>query len=188
MEKRLSPQQLDEILTLQLNVAWAGEAAGSPPRLGWWKSDLVDSEAGGDLFARLTPKTAAWASLILVRAVAIRVEEAALATFHARDKMWTLFHLGFAMDEQLEDRLAFHRSQRSKPEDVFGERYLVGKPWSKDGFAAELGKLGKPTAVPVPNGRKVFNGGSAPVEACKMIAAALLPLERTYPLPYVEAP
>lgn len=188
MEHRLPPSQLDEILTLQLNVAWAGESAGSPPRLGWWKSDLVDPEGGGDLFARLTPKTAAWAGLILVRAAARRVEETALATFHARDKMWTLFHLGFSIDEQLDDRLAHHRVQRSKPEDVFGERYLVGKPWSKELFAAELGKLGKPKVETVPNGRRVMSRVSSPVEACALIGAALLPLERAYPLPYVEAP
>src|SRR6187455_1033423 len=59
---RISPTHLDEILSLQLAVAWAGEAAGEPARLGWWKSDLVDGEGGGDLFARLVPRTAKWAS------------------------------------------------------------------------------------------------------------------------------
>ena len=44
---RLTHAQLDEILALQLTVAWAGEAAGEPPRLGWWKTDLVDKEGGG---------------------------------------------------------------------------------------------------------------------------------------------
>ena len=185
---RLPPTQLDEILRLQLNVAWAGESAGSPPRLGWWKSDLGDAEGGGDLFARLTPKTAAWASLILVRAAAIRVEETALATFHGRDRMWSLFHLGFAVDEQLEDRLAFHRTHRHEPSEVFGDGLLVYKPWSKPGFEAALQKLGKPKIETVPNGRRVLSRVSAPVEACALIAAALLPLEQNYPLPYVDAP
>ena len=66
---RLTPAQLDEILALQLTVAWAGEAGGEPGRLGWWKSDLVDRKGGGDLFTRLVPRTAPWAGLILVRAV-----------------------------------------------------------------------------------------------------------------------
>ncbi|KYF49442.1 hypothetical protein BE08_33000 [Sorangium cellulosum] len=59
MSPRLSPAHLDEILALQLTVAWASEAAGEPPRLGWWRSDLVDPEAGGDLFVRLLPRTTA---------------------------------------------------------------------------------------------------------------------------------
>ena len=74
---RLRPAELDEILALQFTVAWAGEAAGEPPRLGWWKSDLVDPEGGGDLFARLVPRTAAWASLALVRLAAQGVDAAA---------------------------------------------------------------------------------------------------------------
>lgn len=40
MTDRLEPTQLDRILSLQLNVAWAGEGAGD--RLGWWKSDLIE--------------------------------------------------------------------------------------------------------------------------------------------------
>ena len=67
MTARLTPAERDDILALQLTIAWAGETAGDPPRLGWWKSDLVDREGGGDLFARLVPKTAEWAGLGLVR-------------------------------------------------------------------------------------------------------------------------
>jgi hypothetical protein len=64
MARRLSLTELHEILALQL-TAWAGEAAGEPSRLGWWKSDLVDREGGGELFRRLVPRTASWASLVL---------------------------------------------------------------------------------------------------------------------------
>jgi hypothetical protein len=48
---------LDEILTLQLLVAWAGEGLSDPPRLGWWRTMLVDEFGGEDLFKRLTPRT-----------------------------------------------------------------------------------------------------------------------------------
>jgi len=112
MSLRLSAAQLDEILALQITVAWAGEAAGEPARLGWWKTDLVDPEAGGDLFARLLPKTAAWASLALVRDAARRVDEGAREKLSRGDAVWSLFHLGFSVDEQLADRLAHHRHQR----------------------------------------------------------------------------
>ena len=36
-------------------------------RLGWWDCDLVDADAGGDLFARLLPRTARWAALKAAR-------------------------------------------------------------------------------------------------------------------------
>ena len=75
MSQRLQSSELDEILALQLTVAWAGESGGD--RLGWWNSDLVDPEGGGDLFSRLVPKTAAWASLILVREAARVIEHEA---------------------------------------------------------------------------------------------------------------
>jgi len=128
--QRLAPAALDAILALQLTVAWAGEAAGDPPRLGWWKTDLVDREGGGDLFARLVPRTAAWASLGLVRAAARRHDDAARAKLGGRDDLWTLFHFGFTIDEQLGDRLAHHRVHEHVPSEVFGDRLLVGAPWS----------------------------------------------------------
>ena len=56
MPSRLSPNELDEILALQITVAWAGESAGDPPRLGWWASDLVDREGGGGLLSGLGPR------------------------------------------------------------------------------------------------------------------------------------
>ena len=63
---------LDEILALQITVAWAGEGTCAPPRLGWWRTDLVDPAGGGDLLARLLPNTHAWAVFEAVRCAAIR--------------------------------------------------------------------------------------------------------------------
>jgi hypothetical protein len=67
MSVRLSNEDLDQILAIQFSVAWAGESGGDPPRLGWWQSDLIDAETGGDFFARLLPRTHAWAGLSLAR-------------------------------------------------------------------------------------------------------------------------
>jgi hypothetical protein len=186
MSSRLAPHQLDAILALQLNVAWAGEAAGQPPRLGWWKSDLVDPEGGGDLFARLAPKTAEWASLGLVREVARRVDQAARSKIAGGDRVWTIFHFGFQVDEQLSDRIAFHRRERHPAREVLGEGFLVGRPWSKDGFEAALGSLGKPKVEITPAGRKLELVAASAAEAAPLLAAALLPLLSEYPLPFVE--
>lgn len=49
---------LDGILTLQLAVAWAGEA-GEEPRLRWWRTDLAGEFGGRDLFERLQNLVAA---------------------------------------------------------------------------------------------------------------------------------
>ncbi len=53
----ITQHALDAILALQLTVAWAGEGLADPKRLDWWRTDLVDPMGGGDLFARLFPKT-----------------------------------------------------------------------------------------------------------------------------------
>jgi hypothetical protein len=184
---RLSPAHLDEILSLQLAVAWSGEAAGEPARLGWWKSDLVDAEGGGDLFARLTPRTARWASLSLVREAARRVDAAAREQSGLGERGLTLFHFGFSVDEHLTDRLAFHRQQLTDPALVFGPDFFVGGAWSKAAFEALLVGLGKPHVEITPGGRLVQAAKARGVELARLLAAALLPLGAKYPLPYVEA-
>jgi len=187
MNQRLSPTQLDELLLLQLTVAWAGEAAaGDAPRLGWWKTDLVDAMAGGDLFSRLVPRTAAWASLALVRAAATRIDEAAREKIAQGDALRTLFHLGFAIDEQIADRIAHHRTHGHTPAEVLGARWLVDKPWSKGAFEAFLHALGAPKVEVTPSGRKVIAPRATVLEAAPLLAAALLPLAPAYPLPFFE--
>lgn len=183
---RLTSTQLDEILALQLTVAWSGEAAGEPPRLGWWKTDLVDAEGGGNLFSRLAPRTGAWASLSLVRDAARRADDAAREKLARGDSLWTLFHFGFAIDEQLGDRLAYHRSHGHVPAEVLGPRFIVGRPWARSTLETWLSDLGKPKVTITPSGREVAAVGAPPVEAAALLAAALLQLTPEYPLPFIE--
>ena len=186
MSTRLTPAQADAILALQLSVAWAGETAGDPPRLGWWKSDLVDAEGGGDLFARLVPRTAGWASFALVREAARRTEEEARARISRGDALWTLFHFGFVIDEQLRDRLHYHRRHRHEPESALGPALQAGPAWSRAAFEARLGSLGKPKVEGTTAGRKLLVTAVSPWEAAPLLAAALMPLAPSYPLPYIE--
>lgn len=78
----------DQILALQFTIAWAGEGRSQPKRLGWWDTDLVDEAGGGDFFARLAPRTHAWAALEAVVVTASkwscppRRREAAAASIH----------------------------------------------------------------------------------------------------------
>jgi len=182
----ITPESLDAILALQLSVAWAGEAAGDPERLGWWKSDLVDPEGGGDLFARLVPKTAPWASLILVREAARRVDEAARSKLANPDRAWTLFHFGFATDERLADRLAWHRHHQHEPKEALGERFLVGSGWDPQAFGAMLAGGGKAEVTVTPAGRKLAAPTTSPEQAAPLLAAGLVPLASSYPMPYIE--
>ncbi|MBZ0117679.1 MAG: BREX-6 system BrxE protein, partial [Sandaracinaceae bacterium] len=64
---RLPGSDLDTILALQLTVAWAGERNAQPPRLPWWRTDILDEAGARDLLSRLTPRTQEWAALEAVR-------------------------------------------------------------------------------------------------------------------------
>jgi hypothetical protein len=187
MSTPLTYQELDEILALQLSVAWAGEAAGEPRRLSWWETDLIDPEGGGDLFARLVPRTAAWAGFELARDAARRVEQTALARVARRDALWTLFHFGFELDEQLHDRLAFHRRHRHAPAQALAPKLRAGGTWNAAAFAEHLQAQAVPEVEVTPSGRLVQAKPKNAVEAARLLASALVPFDRHYPLPHVEA-
>jgi hypothetical protein len=65
---------IDTILAFQITVAWSVESREQTIRPGW-ETDLVDATGGGDLLARLLPRTHAWASLDSVRDATRRVDQ-----------------------------------------------------------------------------------------------------------------
>ncbi|MDP2270490.1 MAG: BrxE family protein [Archangium sp.] len=68
MKAHLTPEELDEFLSIQLLIAWAGETpGGGTARVGWWKNDVIDEEAGGDLWKRQLPRTHRGAGLAAAR-------------------------------------------------------------------------------------------------------------------------
>lgn len=185
--KPLSPKELDAILALQLTVAWAGEKAAEPERLGWWNTDLTDEMAGGDLFSRLLPKTAAWAGLELAREAALRADKLAREKLAAPDDVWTLYHFGFELDEAIQDRLEHHKRHGHPSVETFGESWGVSATWSRDDFDGFLTRLGKASVEDTPAGRRLKKLSSEPAEAARTLAAALRPLGKQYPLSYGEA-
>ena len=180
----IDPKDLDTILALQLTVAWAGEKAEDPQRLNWWNTDLTDERAGGDLFARLLPKTAKWAGLELVREAALRVDSAARSKLANPDGARTLFHFGFELDEAISDRLEHHKRHGKAPKDVFGDTLGVTETWDKKAFAGFLKEQGKATIEDTPLGRLLKKLDPSPAAAARSLAAALLPLGDRYPLPH----
>jgi hypothetical protein len=177
MTQALSDSSLDAVLALQLTIAWAGEGRSRPKRLGWWETDLVDPEGGGDLFARLTPQTAKWAALEAVREAARRVEARARARMADPDKMRAVFFLGFEVDEQLNDRLASLKRARRPPGDALRLPVPLGATFEKEKVIEALRAHGEAPFAIVPGGRQLKGEMPAePIDAVRRLAAALVPL------------
>jgi hypothetical protein len=181
----IDARALDEILSLQLLIAWAGEGKTDPPRLGWWRTSLVDEFGGEDLFARLMPRTWKWAVLEAARTAA-RITDAESRSHAADgDQLVSLFHFGFELDEQLDDRLAELKRSESEPTEALPRLQIIRQPWSPDTFLAILGALGRVGTTASSLGRRLK--GSIPVardEAARLLAAAMVPPSDRYPAPH----
>lgn len=180
---------LDDILAVQLTVAWAGEGICAPPRLGWWQTDLVAVEGGGDLFERLLPRTHAWAALESVLEAARRVDAEARRKLADADRLRTLFHLGFHLDEQLRERLAFHKRLGTPPHAAMPALIDTQKPFSREELADYLHAQARaPKARLVPGGRELSGSPpAAPELLVRHLAASLVPFAEQYPVPFYRA-
>lgn len=181
----LSDPILDAILAVQITVAWAGEGRCQPKRLGWWDTDLIDAEGGGDFFARLLPQTAKWAALEAAREAARRVDEKARLKMATPDDARTIFFLGFEIDEQIGDRLAALKREGHSPVEVLRLPVSLGSAFDREGVAKALGGEAAPAFTVVPGGRKMKSAmPGAPNEAVCALAAALVPFAEHYPVPF----
>ncbi|MEM8642553.1 MAG: BREX-6 system BrxE protein [Cyanobacteria bacterium P01_G01_bin.54] len=72
----------------------------------------------GDLMTRLFPKTHKWSGLEIVRQAAIACDMQQRNRIAQSDTVRTLFYWGFAIDEQLTDRLRDHKVRRRSPQDI----------------------------------------------------------------------
>ncbi len=184
--KNVAGSTLDAILALQLSVAWAGEGLCEPKRLDWWRTDLIDPAGGGYLFQELLPKTYEWASLEAVRSVAIAQDKQMRQSMAQPDQVRTLFFWGFAVDEQLSDRLLEHKRSGHSPAKVLPLPLDLESQFTKASFEEAM-RIPNQLADfhVVPGGREIK---SQIPEALELIArnltAALLPLTDKYPLPF----
>lgn len=183
----LTPSQLDAILTLQLATAWAGERNSEAPRLGWWSTDMVSEFGGLDYFARLTPRTAKWAALEVAREAARRVDAAARSRDANPDRLRSLFAFGFEADEQIADRLMFHKHSGLSPEEALPELASLFAKWDRDAFAT-WAKRGLSTKTSnEPSGRRLTSPTpDDPVEIAQRLVSVLVPLTASYPCPHVR--
>ncbi len=176
---------LDRILALQLLVAWAGEGSTDPPRLGWWRTSLVDELGGEDLFKRLVPRTWRWAVLEAAR-VAARTVDAEMRSHAAEgDHLVSLFHFGFLVDEQLDDRLAELKRSTADPLEAMPELAATAKPWDAAAFLQEMCGLAEVSIAASSVGRRLKGEApSDPLAAARMLAAAIAPMSERYPAPH----
>lgn len=182
------PAVLDQLLTAQLIVAWAGER-GDPPRLGWWRSDLSSEFGGEDLFRRLLPHTWPWATLQATREVARHHDARLRSQASDPDRIVTLFALGWATDEQIDERLAEHKRHAQPPAQALPGLAAVIDPdnpeWNPSRFESWAGQHGSASTTITPAGRRL--AGEPPSDATELVSqliAALLPLGDTYPMPH----
>jgi hypothetical protein len=189
MVQKSAFNEIDRVLATQLLVAWAGEGRSEPKRFGWWDTDLIDDAGGGDLVARLAPRTHMWASLELVREAARRVDARARAKHGDPDKLRTIFFLGFEIDEKVADRLAELKRQGQAPEEALPLPFKLGSTFEKDKIVEVLSKAGKCPFDKVPPAGRQLKGSapSSPDELVEKLAAALVPVADEYPLPFFRA-
>jgi hypothetical protein len=183
--RKMTPTILDNVLTTQLVVAWAGES-GDPPRLGWWRSDMASEYGGEDLFKRLLPNTWRWATLQAAREAARRADSESRRQAHDPDAVVSLFSLGTDTDRRLDERLSdLVRSGQQPTEALPGLVSWLGKPFDRGALAAWIGEHGKPDVTAAPVGRRLK--GSPPDDVNVMVrglVAAFDPLGAAYPLPH----
>ncbi len=186
MASTIADQDLDRILALQLTVAWAGEGICEPPRLGWWKTDLIDPAGGGDLMARLFPQTHEWAALEAVREAARRTDAAARAGTSDPDKLRTLYFLGFEVDERLDERLASHKRSGGAPAEALPLPLELGAEFSAEALEGALRLDGEKVRIEKePGGRRVVGQmPEEPAAVVRRLAAALAPFPDAYPMPF----
>ena len=183
--EQIAPDILDRILSFQVLVAWAGEGLSDPPRLGWWRTDMVDKGGGGYLLEELMPRTHQWASLEAAWQAAIQADCQKRLDMARPDAVRTIFFWGFGIDEQIADRLREHKQSQSVPDQVLALPMNIEEVFSEAVFEAAVHSQPMPEYKVVPNGRQMMGPlpGGHDLCAAKLVAA-LLPLAAEYPMPF----
>jgi hypothetical protein len=183
----LPQSSIDAALTAQLAVAWAGEG-GENRRLGWWRSDLVSEFSGEDLFRRLLPHSWQWAVLQGAREAARIKDAERRVQDHDPDQILSLYHLGFEIDERIEDRLQCLKDSGAPPREALpGLADVIESDWNHDHFLDWAQGHGEVETTVTPAGRRLKGRSSESLEQLvRRFVAALAPLGDAYPLPHVR--
>ncbi|MCA9632686.1 MAG: BREX-6 system BrxE protein [Myxococcales bacterium] len=177
--------EIDYVLSAQLVVAWAGEG-GEEKRLDWWRTDLISEFGGEDLFRRLLPHTWRWGVFQAAREAASRKDAELRARAHDADRIYSLFSLGFDVDERIEERLMDLKRASTEPTEALPILGSVFKPtWNRDSVAEWFTAQASPNVDNAPVGRRIKGAPPAGLEQrVRLLVAALVPLAEEYPLPH----
>jgi hypothetical protein len=101
------------------------------------------------------------------------------------DAVRTIFFLGFEVDEQVQDRLAFLKRQGTPPEQALKLPLPLGAEFDRSRVEAAFAQ-GEPSSFKKEPGGRLLTGpaSSAPDAAVQRLVAALVPLADSYPLPH----
>jgi hypothetical protein len=176
--------ELDFALTAQIVVAWAGEA-GDEKRLGWWRTDLISEFGGEDLFQRLLPNTWQWATLQATREAARR-RDAELRTHNpSADRIVSLFHFGFELDERLDERFRDLKRSGVEPHNALPGLQPALSLWRRDAFHEWADGQARVETTADPLGRRIIGSPPETLDGrVRKLVAALVPLGDAYPLPH----
>ena len=176
---------LDEILSAQIVVAWAGES-GEEKRLGWWPTDFCSEFGGEHLFRQMLPHSWAWATLQSVREAARRADAKLRSDVHDEDVVLSLFNLGFSLNERLEERLqSLKRLGQTPTVALPGLKGIIDVPWNLESFKDWASGHGKVTFETLPTGRRIRGSiPDSPELMVEKLVAGLLPLPNSYPMPH----
>ena len=182
----VAPKTLDLILAFQFTVAWAGEALCEPPRLRWWRTDLVDEFGGGDFMQRLAPRTHKWASLEAVREAARQADQRARKRTADSDRARTLYFWGFETDEALTERLRDLKWSQQEPAHALSLPLPLSAEFNREQFEAALKTVAIETPYTVQSsGREIKATFPDDLEqAARMLLGAMQPLPDDYPAPF----
>jgi hypothetical protein len=177
--------EIDRVLTAQLVVAWAGEG-GEERRLGWWRSDLVSEFGGEDLFQRLLPYTWQWAVLQGAREAARATDAELRRRDHNPDRILSLYNLGFAVDERIDERFQELKQARRLPQEALpGLAEGIEAGWQRSHFSDWVVGQGDAETVTTSVGRRLRGEPPASLDLLvRRLVAGLAPLADSYPLPH----
>lgn len=102
-------ESLRHVAQLRSHIAWLGESG----RMGWWETDALEPDAGGEMLRGIFPKTARWAALQVAWASAAVVE----ARLVPLPNTITLFRLTPTVDARV---LAWLRGQKHSGDSTEG--------------------------------------------------------------------
>lgn len=170
---------LEALLTVQFNVAWAGEADCQPPRFAWWKANLSEPANGGDLMRTIAPRSWAWGALVALREAGRRADHARAGADRGGDRFVSIFRVSADVDQQLGEHLGELRVSGVPPHEALPGLLFRLTERDEDSafdaaaFTAWARGLGPAERAETPRGWRLVAAPADPARCVPKLAALL---------------